>query len=95
MGDPRLDQEHVPRAGDDRAQPDPEAHLAGDDLEALALLGVHVRHRDGAAGLEREVEREQLTLGARRGGGEREALAGDRVLDGLAGAHALALESDR
>ena len=82
---PGLDEEHVARAGDDRAQPDPEAHLAGDDLEALALVGVHVRHRNRAAGPEREVEREQLALGARRGRGEGEALAGDRVLDGLAG----------
>jgi hypothetical protein len=49
---------------------------------------VHVRHRDRPAGLEREVEREQLAVGARRRGGEREALARDRVLDGLAGADA-------
>ena len=48
-------------------------------------------------GLSAKSNASSSTLGARRGGGEREALAGDRVLDGLAGAHArrAVLESDR
>ena len=58
---------------------------AGDDLEALGLDRVHVRDRDGAAGGEPELEGEQLAAGARGGVGEGEALAGDGVLEGLAG----------
>ena len=50
----------------DRAQPDAEAHPAGDDLEALGLDRVDVRDRDGAAGAQREVEREELAAGAWR-----------------------------
>jgi hypothetical protein len=42
-------------------------------------------HRDGAAGAQREVERQQLAVGRGRRLGEREALARDRVLERLAG----------
>ena len=74
-----------PGPRDERAQPEPEAHRARDDLEALGLDRMHVRDRDLAAGAQREVEREQLAAGAGGGVREREALAGDRVLERLAG----------
>jgi hypothetical protein len=58
---------------------------AGDDLEPLGLDRVHVRDRHGAAGPQRELERKQLTARRARGVREREALAGDGVLERLAG----------
>ena len=53
------------------------------DLEALGLDRVDVRDRHGAAGAQREVEGEQRAARARRGVGEGEALARDRVLERL------------
>ena len=58
---------------------------AGDDLEALGLDRVDVRDRDGAAGAQAELEGEQLAAGGGGRVGEGEALAGDRVLERLAG----------
>ena len=83
--DAGRDLDHVAGLGDHGAQADAEAHPAGDDLEALGLDRVHVRHRHRAAGAQREVEREQLAAGAGGGVGEGEALARDRVLERLAG----------
>ena len=68
-----------PGSRDERAQPEPEAHAAARDLEALGLDRVDVRDRDLAALAQREVEREPLAAGATLG--EREALARDRVLE--------------
>jgi hypothetical protein len=81
----RRDLDDVARAGDDLAQPDPEAHAALDDLEALGLDRVDVRDRHGAAGPQPQLEAEQLARGRRGGLDEREALAGHRVLERLAG----------
>ena len=75
----------VTRLGDAGPQSDAEAHATGGDLEALGLDRVHVRHRDGTTGPQPEFEREQLAVGGRRRVGEGEALAGDRVLERLAG----------
>jgi hypothetical protein len=85
MRDARRDLHDVARAGDARAQADPEAHAPRDHVEALGLDRVHVGDRDGAAGPQGEVEGEQLAAGARRGVGEGEALARDRVLERLTG----------
>jgi len=72
-------------AGDDGLQADAEAHAARGDLEALGLDRVDVGDGHRAAGTQGEVEREQLAAGAGGGVGEREPLAGHRVLDGVAG----------
>jgi hypothetical protein len=79
------DYHDVARAGDVSAQSDAEAHAAGEHLEALGLDRMDVWDRDRAADTQREVEPQQLPVGAGRGVREREALAGDRVLEGLSG----------
>jgi hypothetical protein len=84
VDDAGRDLDDVAGAGEDGAQADAEAHRPGHDLEALGLDRVDVRDRDGAAGAQGEVEREQLAAGRRRRRGEREALAGDGVLERLA-----------
>ena len=67
----------------------------GDDLEALGLDRVDVRDRHRAAGAQRELEGEQLAAGAARGVGEGEPLAGDGVLERLAGGdHVRAVNTD-
>jgi hypothetical protein len=45
--------------GDDRAQAESEPHRALEDLEALLLLGMHVRSGHVAVGRELELELEQ------------------------------------
>jgi len=82
--DAGVDLDDVARTGHPGAQADAKAHAAGEHLEALGLDRVHVRDRHRAAGAQGEVEGEQLAAGARRGVREREALAGDRVLERLA-----------
>jgi len=74
----------LPEAGEAPAQPQAEAHEARDDREPLGLDRVHVGDGDRAAGAQRELEGEQFAAGARGRVGEREALAGDGVLEGLA-----------
>jgi hypothetical protein len=83
--DTRRDFHYLARAGDASAQPDPEAHPAGEHLEALGLDRVDVRDRHRAADPQREIEPQQFPAGARRGVRKREPLAGDGVLEGLSG----------
>jgi len=83
--DTRIDLHHVARARHPAAQPEPEAHLALQNLEALGLDRVHMRDRHRAAGPKLEVEGQQLTVGALRRVREGEALARDRVLQRLSG----------
>jgi hypothetical protein len=69
----------VAGAGQACAQPEPEPHLALDDLEALGLDRMDVCHGHRAAGPQRKVEGQQLAICRGGGMGEGEALAGDRV----------------
>ena len=85
MHDAGLDLDDVAGLGDHGAHTDAEAHAAIGDLEALGLDGVDVGNGHRAAGTQGEVEREQLAVGAGGGVGEREALTGHGVLDGVAG----------
>jgi len=85
VDDAGLDVDHVTGAGLDRAPADAEAHAALEDREALALHGMDVGDRHGAARCEGELEGEQLAAGAGRRVGEGEALARDGVLERLAG----------
>jgi hypothetical protein len=71
--------------GDDRAQPDAELHRSFEDVEALLLLGVHVRAGHAAVGRELELELQQLAAGIRGGAEELDLLAADGVLNDLSG----------
>ena len=72
-------------AGDDLAHAEAEGQLALEDVEALLLLGVHVRAGHVAVGRQRELELEQLAAGVGGGPEELDRLAGDGVLDDLSG----------
>ncbi len=85
VGHAGRDLDDVAGARVDDAQAEAEAHAPLEDLEALGLDRVDVRDGHRAAGAQGEVEGEQLAAGARRGVGEGEALARDRVLERLAG----------
>src|SRR5437763_4749786 len=61
-----------------------QPELPGLDREALALGRVHVRGCDAAVGLDDGLDHDRLAVGVGRGGEERDALAGDRVVDGVA-----------
>lgn len=77
------DHDHVAGPGDHAAQPEPELHAPGHDLEALLLHGMDVRERDRAARTQAQLEGERLSAGRRGGLTEGEALAGHGVLEGL------------
>ena len=61
------DDDGLAGAGDDRAHAEAELHRALEHVEALLLLGVHVRAGHVAVGRELELELEQLAVGV--GGG--------------------------
>ena len=71
--------------GDDRPHPEPEAHPALEDVEALLLLGMHVRAGHTAVGRQGQLELDQLAVGVGGGAVELDALAAHGVLDDLSG----------
>ena len=75
----------VARGRDDRAQAETERHRAGEHVEALLLLGVHVGPGNAAVGGELELELEQLATGVGGGAQELDPLTADGVRDGLPG----------
>ena len=79
------DEDAVARLRDERALAEPELELAGEHLEGLFLLGVHVRGGDRAVRLHERLDDDRLAVrvGGRRA--EDERLAGDGIRDGLAG----------
>jgi hypothetical protein len=78
---PRLDDDDVAGSGRDRLSADGELGLAGDDLESLRLVRVHVGGRDEAAWFDGDFD--QNVVAARVGCGfeEGDVLAGDRVYE--------------
>ena len=60
-----------------------EAELSRCDGEALALGGVDVRGGDEPVRLHDGLDQDRVAVGVGRGGEEGDALAGDRVLDGV------------
>jgi hypothetical protein len=67
-----------------RTGSDLEAKLPRRDGEALALGGVDVRGGNEPTWLDDGLDHDRVAVGVRRGGDEGDALAGDRVLDGVA-----------
>src|SRR5207248_7068610 len=63
---------------------DLDAELARLDREALALGRMDVRGRDGAVRLDDGLDHDRVAVGVGRRGEERDALAGDRVVDRVA-----------
>ena len=81
------------RHGDDIAGPCDDLRLAVaeleralENLEALALIRVDVCGGDGAVGLDGDLDLDELAVGVGRRPEEVDGLAGDRVLDRVAGA---------
>ena len=68
----------------DLLPPDLQAELSRRDGEALALGGVDVRSGNEPTWLNDGLDHDRVAVGVRRGGEEGDALAGDRVLDGVA-----------
>jgi hypothetical protein len=64
----------------------PELEGSLEDLEALRLVRMDVRRRDAPAGPDGDLDVDELAAGLRRGGAEQDVLAGDGVLDRVAGA---------
>ena len=67
------------------AQAEPELHRALEHVEALLLLGVHVRAGHAPVGRELQLELEQRAVGVRGGLQELDALPADGVVDDLSG----------
>jgi hypothetical protein len=63
-----------------------ELERSFEHLEALGLERVDVGGGDGAVGLDGDLDLDELAVGVGRGTEERDPLAGDRVLDRVAGA---------
>ena len=82
----RLDGDDLSGAGDDLRAPVPELERALEHLEALALVRVDVRGGDGAVGDDADLDLDELAVGLGGGLQKADLLAGDGVLDGLAGA---------
>ena len=61
------------------------------DREALALEWVDVRRRDEPVRLDSSLDHDRLAVRVARGGEKGDALAGDRVVDGVARADHLRL----
>src|SRR5581483_2941454 len=75
-------------AGAERQLPtaDLQAELPLLDREPLALRRVDVRRRDEPVRLDDGLDHDRFAVRVARGGEEGDALAGDRVLDGVASA---------
>jgi hypothetical protein len=89
----RLDGHELARTGDDLVGPGPEADLAVEHLEALGLVRMNVRRRDGAVGADDRLDEHGLAVGLLRGLVEDENLAGDGVLETVSLANHVAVLS--
>jgi hypothetical protein len=79
-----LDGDRVASVGHDLLAVLPELDRAALDLELLGLVRVHVAG-DAATGSDRGLDQHVLAAGVARGLVERDALAGDGILDCLSG----------
>src|SRR6185503_4443635 len=85
VGDAGRDEDALARPRDHLLTAEAEAHLAGDDLEALLLVRVHVRRGDLPARRDERLHQHVVAIGLGARPVEDEALARHHVDDLVAG----------
>ena len=88
---PAGNHDPVSRLGYDRLLANPELQLTCEDLEPLFLRGMDVCRGDGAVGIDVRLDDDRFPVGVGRGLAEHQRLAGDGILDGLAGSDHICL----